>query len=43
VREMLRAQGLIFSFGSLQRFFKRHRVTRKKRLLTRRNRTAPTS
>ena len=43
MRLVLRAQGLVFSFGSLQRFFKRHRITRKKRPLTRRNRTAPTS
>lgn len=43
VRQVLGAQGLVFSFGSLQRFFKRHRVTRKKRPLTRRNRSALTS
>jgi transposase len=43
VRQVLRAQGLEFSFGSLQRFFKRHHITRKKRPLTRRNKTALTS
>jgi transposase len=42
VRRLLQEQGLVFSFGSLQRFFKRHAITRKKRLPTRRSRTAPT-
>lgn len=43
VRQLLRDQGLIFSFGSLQRFFVRHDITRKKRPLTRRSKIAPTS
>lgn len=43
VRQVLREQGLVFSFGSLQRFFKRHAITRKKRPLTPPSRTAPTS
>jgi transposase len=43
VRQVLGEQGLIFSFGSLQRFFKRHAITRKKRLPMPRNRTALTS
>lgn len=43
VRQVLRDQGLIFSFGSLQRFFVRHDITRKKRPLTRRSKIAPTS
>ena len=42
VRRLLQEQGLVFSFGSRQRFFKRHAITRKKRLPTRRSRTAPT-
>lgn len=43
VRQVLREQGLVFSFGSLQRFFKRHAITRKKRPRTRRSGIAPTS
>ena len=43
VRQLLLDQGLAFSFGSLQRFFKRHAITRKKRLPMPRSRTAPTS
>lgn len=43
VRQLLRDRGLIFSFGSLQRFFKRHAITRKKRPPTRRSKTVPTS
>jgi len=42
-RLVLREQGLIFSFGSLQRFFVRHAITRKKRLPMRRSRIAQTS
>jgi transposase len=42
-RQVLRQQGLVFSFGSLQRFFRRHAITRKKRPPTRRSRTAPIS
>jgi transposase len=43
VRQVLEETGLIFSFGSLQRFFKRHAVTRKKRRRTPASRTARTS
>lgn len=43
VRQVLRERGLIFSFGSLQRFFKRHAITRKKRPHMPRSRIAPTS
>lgn len=43
VRHALKEQGLIFSFGSLQRFLVRHAITRKKRPRTLASRTAPTS
>jgi transposase len=43
VRQALKERGLAFSFGSLQRFFKRHAITRKKRPRTPPNRTDPTS
>jgi transposase len=43
VRASLAKQGLIFGFGTIQRFFARHAITRKKRLRTRPSRTAPTS
>lgn len=43
VRQALKERGLVFSFGSLQRFFKRHAITRKKRPRTPPNRTGPTS
>lgn len=43
IRQVLRERGLVFSFGALQRFFKRHAITRKKRPRTPPNRTAPTS
>lgn len=42
VRACLAQQGLIFGFGTIQRFFARHAITRKKRLRTRVSRTAPT-
>ena len=42
-RRELAEQGLVFGFGTLQRFFKRHKITRKKRPRTRPSRTAPTS
>lgn len=42
VRHVLKEQGLAFSFGALQRFFKRHAITRKKRQRTPPNRTGPT-
>ena len=31
IRQTLAVEGLCFGFGTLQRFFKRHRITRKKR------------
>lgn len=43
VRQVLAAQGLAFSFGSLQRFFRRHAITRKKRPRTPANRIGRTS
>jgi transposase len=43
VRHVLKEQGLAFSFGALQRFFKRHAITRKKRPRTPPNRIGPTS
>lgn len=43
VRASLAKQGLIFGFGTIQRFFARHAITRKKRPRTRPSRTAPTS
>jgi len=43
VRASLAKQGLAFGFGTLQRFLKRHAITRKKRPRTPPNRTAPTS
>lgn len=42
VRASLAAKGLVFGFGTIQRFFARHRVTRKKRPRTPANKTAPT-
>jgi transposase len=43
VRRDLAAQGLIFGFGTIQRFFVRHDITRKKRPRTPRSRIAPMS
>lgn len=46
IQEMRRAlseRGHIFGFGTIQRFFKRHRITRKKRPRTPVSRTARTS
>ena len=43
VRQTLEAEGLCFGFGTLQRFFKRHRITRKKRLPMRASRPVLTS
>jgi hypothetical protein len=43
VRLALSQQGLTFGFGSIQRFFARHAITRKKRLPMPQNRTVPTS
>jgi transposase len=43
VRRDLAAQGLVFGFGTIQRFFARHDITRKKRPRTPRSKVAPTS
>jgi transposase len=43
VRRDLAAQGLVFGFGTIQRFFARHAITRKKRPRTLRSKAAPTS
>ncbi len=43
LRRALGAHSLQFGFGTMQRFFKRHRITRKKRPRTPANRTARTS
>jgi transposase len=46
IQEMRRAlaeRGHVFGFGTIQRFFKRHRITRKKRVRTPVSRTARTS
>jgi hypothetical protein len=43
MRRALADQGLVFGFGTLQRFFKRHAITRKKRPLTRASRLVLTS
>ena len=42
VRRDLAAQGLVFGFGTIQRFFARHAITRKKRPPTPASRLAPT-
>ena len=43
VRADLREQGLVFGFGAIQRFFVRHKITRKKRPRTPQSRIALTS
>jgi transposase len=43
VRQALGAQGLVFGFGTIQRFFIRHAVTRKKRQRTLPSRIVPMS
>lgn len=43
MRHALAEQGLAFGFGTLQRFFQRHQITRKKRPPTRASRPVPTS
>lgn len=43
LRRALAERGLLFGFGTIQRFFKRHRITRKKRLHTQANRIAQMS
>jgi transposase len=43
VRRVLAEEGLVFGFGTIQRFFRRHAITRKKRRPMPASRTAPTS
>lgn len=43
IRSALAARGLVFGFGTIQRFFRRHAITLKKRPRTRANKTVPTS
>ena len=43
VRRTLNAQGLAFGFGTIQRFFVRHALTRKKRRRTPPSKTGPMS
>ena len=43
VRTRLAKQGLVFGFGTIQRFFVRHAITRKKRRRTPASRIGPTS
>lgn len=43
LRRSLAARGPVFGFGTIQRFFARHAITRKKRRRMRPSRTAPTS
>jgi transposase len=43
MRQALAERGHVFGFGTIQRFFERHAITRKKRPLTRANKIAPIS
>jgi hypothetical protein len=43
VQAALAAKGAAFGIGTIWRFFRRHRITLKKRPRTRQSRTAPTS
>jgi len=43
LRRLLADKGLIFGDGTVRRFLKRHKITRKKRLRTPASRIAPTS
>lgn len=43
VRQSLAKQGLFFGFGTIQRFFVRHKITRKKRQRMLASKTVPTS
>ena len=43
LRQALGERGHLFGYGTLRRFFKRHRITRKKRPRRPPSRTAPTS
>ena len=42
-RQVLASNGLVFGFGTLQRFFRRHKITLKKRPHMRASRAVPTS
>jgi transposase len=43
LRQSLSEKGLVFGFGTIRRFFARHRITRKKRPPMPPNRSVPTS
>ena len=43
LRQALAGHGHSFGYGTIQRFFARHRITRKKRRRTPASRTVPTS
>ena len=43
LRETLARDGIFVSYGAMWRFLDRHKITRKKRLLTRASRIVPTS
>ncbi len=43
LRRQMADKGLVFGDGTVRRFLKRHKITRKKRLRTLPSRTAPTS
>lgn len=43
IQAILAVRGLVFGFGTIQRFFRRHAITLKKRPRTRPNRAAQTS
>jgi len=43
LRRALAERGHAFGYGTIQRFFRRHTITRKKRRATRASRTVPTS
>lgn len=43
MRHSLNKKGLCFGYGTIRRFFERHKITRKKRPSMPRNRIAPTS
>ena len=43
LRRVLAARGHPFGYGTIQRFFRRHGLTRKKRPATRASKTVPTS
>ena len=43
LRRALAEQGHLFGYGTIQRFFRRHAITRKKRRPTPASKTAPAS